>query len=735
MSAVIGAAAAGQAVGAGAGAGQAIGAGGAPAAAPAPSLPPLREELNLLRGPRAADGSPTWVLHDPVAQRFFRIGWLEFEVLSRWRLGTPDAIVARVNDATPLAIEAANVEQVMRFLATHSLLQVRGQQAIEHLLERRARGRQGPLGWLLKNYLFVRIPVVRPDRFLEAAMPWVSWLWSPAFLAVLVLVTLTGLFLVQRQWDAFLATFPQAFTFDGMLIVGAALIVAKVLHEMGHGFMLKRFGCHVPSMGVALLVLWPVLYTDASDAWRLTSRRQRLTIGAAGIAVELALAAFAALAWSFMDDGPARTAVFLLATTTWIVTLFVNLNPFMRFDGYYLASDFFGIPNLQDRAFALGRWRLREWLFGFGDPAPEIFPKARERALILYAWGTWIYRFFLFLGIALLVYHLFFKALGIFLMVVEVAWFIARPIWNEFKAWGERRADIGLNRRSLRTLLLLAGGLALLFVPWQGKISAPGMLRAAQHVQLFVPQPGQIARLSAGPGALVKAGEPLVELRSPDLEHAISQGQRRIDALNWQLEFRGVSLALAERSQVLWRELETERTEQSGRLLERERLTVVSPIDGVFADVAPSLAAGEWLAKDERIGVVMVPDTARLEAWLAEADTDAVRIGDTARFYPDDVSQAPFDVIVESVETASTRQLPEPYLASTHGGPIAVRQTRQGELMPETPVYRIGLRPVDAREAPAQVVLGTVRIDGERRSLAARAFRAAMAVLVRESGF
>ena len=48
-------------------------------------LPPVREDLRLFPGPPARDGSPTWRVLDPVRNSFFEIGWLEFELLARWR--------------------------------------------------------------------------------------------------------------------------------------------------------------------------------------------------------------------------------------------------------------------------------------------------------------------------------------------------------------------------------------------------------------------------------------------------------------------------------------------------------------------------------------------------------------------------------------------------------------------------------------------------------------------------
>ncbi|NHW78486.1 site-2 protease family protein, partial [Escherichia coli] len=77
----------------------------------------------------------------------------------------------------------------------------------------------------------------------------------------------------------------------------------KSLHELGHAFTAARYGLHVPAMGVAFMVLAPILYTDVTDAWRLSSRRQRMAIHAAGVIVELALASIALFAWALLPDG------------------------------------------------------------------------------------------------------------------------------------------------------------------------------------------------------------------------------------------------------------------------------------------------------------------------------------------------------------------------------------------------------------------------------------------------
>ena len=120
-------------------------------------------------------------------------------------------------------------------------------------------------------------------------------------------------------------------------------------------------------MGVAFLVLWPMFYTDTNESWKLQSRRHRLNIASAGVIVELAIAAIATLLWSFLPPGNLREAIFVIATTTWISSVIINASPFMRFDGYYLLSDLWRMPNLHERSFTLARWWLRKKLFDLDE--------------------------------------------------------------------------------------------------------------------------------------------------------------------------------------------------------------------------------------------------------------------------------------------------------------------------------------------------------------------------------
>ncbi|WP_322977827.1 HlyD family efflux transporter periplasmic adaptor subunit [Pseudomonas sp. C11] len=700
-------------------------------------LPALRRTLRLHPGPRSRDGSPTWTLEDHARSRFYRIGWAEAEILARWELGSADAVVTAINRETTLTLTKEDVEGFVQFLRNVQLVEVEGEKAIADLRRRAEAGKGGSwASWLLSNYLSIRIPLLRPDAFLTRTYPLVARFFGRGFALATVLAAQLGLYLAARQWDTFVHTFLHFFSLEGAALAAVTLSLTKVLHEFGHAYTCKRYGCRVPTMGVAFLVLWPVLYTDASGAWRLTQRRQRLAIGAAGMGVELCLAAWATLAWSFLPDGMLRSAAFMLASTTWILTLAVNLNPLMRFDGYFLFSDLIDVPNLQERAFELARWRLRETLFGFGDTPPEHFEPWLRRVLLGYAFATWVYRFFLFLGIALLVYHFAFKLLGLLLFAVEIVHFILRPIWGELRHWHQRRKDYRMNRNTLISASVLLALLLLAALPWRGHVEAPALLRAEQQALLLTPVGARLQAIEVEPGQSVAAGQIVLRLQAPDLEHELTSLEREIELLRRQSSLQLRAAEDAARQAVAQRELQVALDRRDALRQRLAQLQVRAPFAGVLADLAQPLQEGEWLPAGEWLGTLAGTDGELIEAFVGESDRERLQLGGGAWFLPEDPGRPSRPLVIEDIGQTAVRKLTSAAeLASVYQGSIASQFDEQRVPVPEQALYRVLLRPQDGGTAVPQTLRGTASITAEARSPLLQAWRWTMAVLIRESAF
>ncbi|MGH8652719.1 MAG: biotin/lipoyl-binding protein [Gammaproteobacteria bacterium] len=558
-------------------------------------LPVLREDLQLLEGPPDLDGSSTWTIFDPVRNRFFRIGWTAFQLLSRWSLGQVDRLVQAVCDTTTCQVTPWDVAALIKFLYANSLTKGSATGKFDAYLQQYQASRPHWAKWLVHNYLFVRIPILRPHRFLRASLPLVKPLFSRSACLIVLVLGAVGLYLVSRQWEAFLGSFLHFFTIEGAALYGVSLAAIKIFHELGHTYTATRFGCRVATMGIALLVLFPVLYTDTTDAWRLCSRRKRMLIGAAGMITELAIAAICTFLWSFLPEGSVRSAVFVIATTSWLMTLAVNLNPLMRFDGYYLLSDLLGVHNLQERSFALAKWKLRRLLSAIQAPPPERTPASLQTKLIVYAWATWIYRFFLFIGIALLVYHFFFKALGLVLFAVEIMWFIVLPILRELIFWWSMRSTALKTRRFVVTATLVCILLALAFIPWSGRVSFPAILQSAQYATVYAPEPGRIVDVLVKRNQQVKAGDTLLTLDFPQLAEEMVRTAKKVKVHKLRFQRSASNPEDLANMHVALQQWTAESSRLAGLEKKRRKLSIRAPISGVITDVADALHRGRWI--------------------------------------------------------------------------------------------------------------------------------------------
>ena len=697
-------------------------------------LPALREELALLPGPTLGDGQPSWTLHDPVRNRFFSLDWPTLEILKRWSLDDAEAIITDVVTHTTLHLDASDVEGVVRFLDSNQLLQPTGADSARQLAGLLERLQGSRLNWLLHHYLFFRIPLIRPDAWLDRWQGVAGCFFSHTF-AVLTLIALAfGLSQVARHWERFSASLVDTFNWEGLAAYGVALFFVKLLHELGHAFTAKRYGCRIPSMGVAFLVLWPMAYTDTNEVWRLTSRQQRLQIAAAGILTELVVAAWATLAWALLPDGSLRSAAFVLATTSWVATLAINASPFMRFDGYFILSDALEIPNLHERSFALACWQLRELLFALGDEPPEHFAPLRQSLLIAFAWLTWLYRLVVFLGIAVLVYHFFIKVVGILLFLVEIVWFIALPIRHELQAWHKRWPEIRSQRRSRISAVLLTLFIGLTVVPWPNRIATSGLLRPAEVWPVFAPGGAQIERLEHKSGDSLAVGDEILAMAAPELASRRASAQARIERLRWQAATAGFDVEARQRLQSSEEERATAEAELNSLNEELVRYAPRAPFAGTLRDLDPDLQPGQWVEKQEKLALLVGQRGQIVETYLDEDAIKAIALGDGGIFLPEGGEGPGLALSVSNIDSDASRVLLLRQLSTPAGGDVLTRD-RKTQRVPERAVYRVILK-VDTQheELSGQSWRGKVVIRGRWQAPAERYLRNALAVLVREAG-
>jgi len=706
-----------------------------PQTPPLPPLPALREDLRLLPSRPGKDGAPRYLLHDPLAGRFHELDERAFALLAAWQPVSPPELLARLGEvAEDHEFDIGDLEEMSAFLFAHKLTTTPPGLDTDTLVAQEQAAHPPLYKQIVHKYLFFRIPLFRPQKFLQATYPFIAPLFTRGFAAFVILCGLAGLFMAVQQWDSFKTTFLHFLTFEGLIYYGLTLVLVKSLHELGHAYMAHRLGVKVPTIGVAFLVMFPILYTDTTDAWRLRDPKKRALIDAAGIMVELSLAALALFAWSFLPDGPARSAAFFIATTSWVMSLAVNLSPFMRFDGYYLLMDLFDQRNMQDRGIALARWHLRKTLFGLDHPVPVETDDRTRLWLTLYAYGLWIYRFNLFLGIAILVHYMFPRALGIILFSVEIGFFLALPIGRELLTWWRLRMEIFRHKRSLLTLSGTVGLMALLFVPWQSNVRTPAVLRPALKTDLFPSVPGRVERVLIRDGARVKEGQLLIKLSSDALKSDMRQTRLRIALLKTQLASIAGDTQNRTNAAVLQSALKREQVRLEGLERQSADLLIRAPYAGQILELSPELHPGRTVNPRFRLARLARPGRAEILAFGKEADIVRLQTGAQARFIPDQLLQKSLPAHVQNIAATAQDRLEVPLLSSAYRGPVAVEPDPDGSHIPTQAITRIKAVP-DTPMTPERAIRGVLIIKGKKQSPARAIGRQIARVLLREADF
>ena len=699
------------------------------------SWPKLREDLTLYPGPADQGGAPTWTLHDPVRNQYFQIDWVAFEIISRLDLKDAGVICNLIGQQTTLMVDLDNVEATLKFLSDNELLILNSPQNLELLYRKNQGRRKNWFDSLLHGYLFFRIPIVRPDKILDKLLPKLNFIFSKRFFQLTGLIFALGLWGVFRQWDAFSTTLVDTFSIEGALGYAGAILVVKLLHEMGHALVAKKCGCRVPSMGLAFLVMWPVAYTDVTESWKLDSHKKRLMIASAGIVTELVIAAWSIFIWSVLSEGAFKSLFFFLGTTSIAGTLAINASPFMRFDGYFLLCDIVGMPNLHSRSSAYARWWTREQLFGLNDVVPEPLNETQRKFFLVFAYATWIYRLIIFFGIALLVYHFFFKALGIALFLVEIWFFIARPIFQELQYWHKRWPEIAPVIRHKPSYYIAGAVIAILLIPFDLAVNTQGMLRPEQSLNVLAIKAAQVSKLPPSIGTPVQEGEQLIGLSVPELEKKIRQTQSRVEVFERQFGSSGFDLKTINQQPILKEQLISAKNELSGLMKEYEKLNRKAPFSGVIADVDPDLFLGEWVPKSFPLVTLINEKEWIVDCYVEEADLRRLDMGNWGRFIPDAPGLGGLGLSIISIDRDATRLLTEGALSSIAGGEILVRQ-QNNKLIPERSIYRVRLK-VDGHPSKLSTgyIRGRVVIFAWPKSILGDVITNGLAVFVREAGF
>ncbi len=580
--------------------------------------------------PQRFRGERWHVLRDPATNDFFRLSPPAYHLAAlldgrrtveqAWRLaGELDG-----NDA-PTQPETI---QLLTQLHAHNLLRADLPGDTVALFERHGRRRERERLAKAASFLFLRIPLIDPDRLLDRLTPALGWIFSaPAFLAWLALAALGAGALATHE-DRLVRALGGVLEPSNLPFTYAAFLVSKLLHELAHGIATKRFAsrenvrAEAHTLGVMLLVFIPYPFVDASAAWALRSKWRRAAIGAAGMYAELAFAAVAALVWANTAAGPVNTLALNVVLIASVATVLFNANPLLRYDGYYILSDLTETPNLSRRATERLRHLFKRYAWGVRASHAPARSGAEATLLAVYAVASGLYRLAVGVAIVLLVSRYFF-VVGAILAIAAAAVFFLVPV-ARLVAYLLTSAELDHHRaRALPTTVGLVAAVAgaIGLVPAPRWVTLEGVVEPARRADVYALEAGFVVALPESPSAAA-AGSVIARSSNPGLAADAAMAAARVRAAELAL-----NAALAT-DPSLARIREQELAAREARRADLERrlaaLTLEAGFAGVFVPADDRPPIGRFVDKGVRLGSLIDLGELRVRASVPQAAASAL---------------------------------------------------------------------------------------------------------------
>ena len=475
-------------------------------------------------------GTKYFVIKDPAQQRFFRIKELEHFLITQFDGKTSfDEVRHRASETHRVLVGPEVLGRfVEKFVDLGLLIDQRRLAVGEHFAPPLA-SRQG--SWW-SRILFLKIPLVHPERLLSWLYPKVRWCLTPAFVGLMVatIAMAIGVTVVNRESLVF--GLRTIFSIESFLLIYVTLSVVTALHELAHGITCRHFGGRVQDMGFLFMYFVPCFYCNVSDTYLFKEKRQRLWVIFAGAFFELFIWAVAVLAWRVIAPEAFLSRVCVIVIAVGGVKTLFNFNPLIKLDGYYLLADYLGIANLRKEALAsLGRGFRRIVLnLPTEAPRPELAGRSilslrGDRFVALFGAAALAYTVLLLGYIVLLsggwVFDEFGSSgLGVFaLALVGLLHKPATEAASSARSAGkEKWEDLGKNKKRKRFVWLWSLAiLGVAFCPWQLRISSELGVLPQNRATVRAPADGRIARIDFSEGEAVQAGDLLLEYDSKAL--------------------------------------------------------------------------------------------------------------------------------------------------------------------------------------------------------------------------
>lgn len=605
--------------------------------------------------------------HRVSAEAYFFIGLMDG---TRTMADIWEAASEQLGESLPTQDEVIGIlSQIHRFDA----LQTDLLPDMTEINERKSRERRNKLISYLASPTSLRFPLFDPDRFLTRTQfifkPLFGWFGGLLWVATVSY----GLLLAGMQWSELTTNVTdRVLSLENVLLLSLIYPLFKAVHEFGHAYTVKQWGGEVHEMGVMLLVFIPVPYVDATASYSFRDKKQRMLVGAAGIMVELFLAALAMVVWSNVGPGTVRAIAYNMMIIGGVSTLLMNGNPLIRYDAYYILSDFLEIPNLATRSTEYLGYFVKRRLLGIAEATTTAQTRREACWLALYGVASGLYRIVIMSAIVLFIAGKFF-----FIGIMIALWTLVSFIFLPLKRMAQHFSGDYLMRRYRTRMFLAAGGVSVMILAILIAIPIPtftvveGIVWVPIESQITAGADGFVSRFLSVPDSVVRRGDPLILCEAQKLGKEVNVLKGNLSEIEAKYQLSAVTDRVA--TEILREEMAKARAELFRARERFSGLLIRSPADGVFLLPLAEDLPGKFVKKGMPLGYVVDFSHSVVRIVVDQDDVELIRNRTRkaeARLASNLAAVLPATVVREV--PAATKELPSLALSVNGGGTIAL---------------------------------------------------------------
>jgi len=647
-------------------------------------------------------GEKWYVLFDPFTNQYYRLQQAGYDFVVR--LGSGRTIeevwyemLAMDPDAAP---GQGEVIDILAQLYQANMLHYDLAQDSERLFERHRTRERKKVQSALTNILFLRIPLFDPDALLKRLMPLIRFLFGKIGILIWAVVVGLGIKLAVDNFDHVRDQAEGVLAPSNLFLLYLVGFVIKLIHETGHAFAVRRHHGEVHAMGVMFMMLAPLPYTDATASWSFRAKSRRILVASAGMLFEFFVAAIAVMVWANVGGGMWHSVAYNAFFIASVTTVLFNINPLMKFDGYYILADLLDMPNLQQHATQHLQYVLERYAFRRHEATTPARSTRDAWILGLYGILSTVYKFFLFGGILVSISRHYLLLAVVMGSVIFVSWAIVplvkfvRYIFTSPQLARVRRRAIGT---TVITLSVLFAIVALLPVP--DSFTAPGVVLAHEREIVVGKVAGKVVRLCARQSQALSAGDTILVLENPELTDRIEQSRGSIREM--EDKFRQSLSDHSEDLMPLSRKIDALGQELSKLEADRANLVVRASRAGIWVAPYARDLEGKWIVKGDSLGEVI--DTSAFDFVAAVPQEEVSRLfshkaqGLSVRLKG--LSERTIHLTEVSVIPMEHTRLPSAALGWYGGGDVEVAQGQGDMTRTVEPFYEIS-SPLPREAAP-----------------------------------